>query len=204
MAQWWLAASITHDILSVHAKRSRCTLQFRTFLKNIISAWCKHLQVLTVLMEQDHVPSQSPGSWHQCCMLNPVSPHCQLFTNSRIVFGSAAMHFWHYPTDLGWSFIWTWNRWTSKLWNVITKIEIRKFSHPTAIRREWSSAQQPWICYGDLLCVSQSKTKRKAIICVLPQGGHFTGNNYVVVARQSCLPIWDRDFCLYCLPWLEL
>lgn len=37
--------------------------------------------------------------------------------------------------------------------------------------------------------VSQSKTKLKAIICVLPQGGHLTGNNYVVVVQQSCLPI---------------
>lgn len=134
-------------------------------------------------------------------MLNRVSPHCQLFTdNSRIVFGSLAMHFWHYPTDLGWSFMWTRNRRTSKLWNMITKIGIRKFSHPTAIRREWSRAQQTWFCFGDLLCVSQSKTKLKAIICVLPQGGHLTGNNYVVVARQSCLPIRDPDFYLYCLP----
>lgn len=38
---------------------------------------------------------------------------------------------------------------------------------------------------------SQSKTKLEAIICVLPQGGHLTRNNYVVVAPQSRLPIPD-------------
>lgn len=35
------------------------------------------------------------------------------------------------------------------------------------------------------------KQKRKAIICVLPKGGHLTGNNYVVVTQRSCLPIYE-------------
>lgn len=38
---------------------------------------------------------------------------------------------------------------------------------------------------------SNQKQKLKAIICALPQGGHLTGNNYVVVAERSCLPIWE-------------
>lgn len=43
----------------------------------------------------------------------------------------------------------------------------------------------------------QSKTKLKAIICVLPQGGHLTGNNYVVVVQQPCLPIFDCASILF-------
>lgn len=46
----------------------------------------------------------------------------------------------------------------------------------------------------------KSKTKLKAIICALPQGGHLNGNNYVVSAAKSCLPI--LCFYLYCLPLL--
>lgn len=41
---------------------------------------------------------------------------------------------------------------------------------------------------------TKSKTKLKAIICVLPQGGHLTGNNYVVVALSRNLVFLYETF----------
>lgn len=51
------------------------------------------------------------------------------------------------------------------------------------------------ICYGDLFMFpTKSKTKLKAIICALPQGGHLTGNNYVVVALSRNLVFLYETF----------
>ncbi len=79
--------------------------------------------------------------------VNRLSPHCQLLSNnSGIVFGCAAMHFWHYPTDLekgGPSC----EHETSKPWNAITRIGIRRFSH------ERCRAQQKAECVMEIFYV---------------------------------------------------
>lgn len=89
---------------------------------------------------------------------------------------------------------WGLGPWTEvKAWNM--KLSLRCFLQTATVLE----LHIPEICYGDLLCFSQSKTKPKAIICVLPQGGHLTGNNYVVAAQRSCLT--RLCFYLYCLPF---
>lgn len=47
------------------------------------------------------------------------------------------------------------------------------------------------------LCCSQSKTKRKAIICAPPQGGHLTGNNYEV----WCSTVFPTEDFFFTFTW---
>lgn len=174
---FWLSAwpftQSTIYMLYFHAKK-----EFQDIFQHIFFVWCKQLQVLTVLMEKDHVSSHSQGSGHHCCV---PPPKCQLFTNnSGAVFGSAAIHFWHI-------------QWIKK------KVALHlNWKHETFL----TSQQQYCISDGPAnkpamgaFHAFPNQTKQKAIICVLPQGGHLTENNRWLL--RSSLVFLYRDCTIY-------
>lgn len=183
-SSFWLSAwpftQSTIYMLYFHAKK-----EFQDIFQHIFFVWCKQLQVLTVLMEKDHVSSHSQGSDHHCCM---PPPKCQLFTNnSGAVFGSTAIHFWHI-------------QWIKK------KMALHlNWKHETFL----TSQQQYCISDGPAdkpamgaFHAFPNQTKLKAIICVLPQGGHLTENNRWLL-RSNLVFLYETVLSIL-LPLLEL
>lgn len=121
--------SIIHNILCFHAKKIRCHLHFRAFFKIYSLHDAKICKSLPSWWNETMFLITFPLLTTWLLHVNRVSLKCQLFTNNRgIVFGSAAMHFWHYPVDLekGGPSSEHMKPPNIKLWNVITEIGIRE------------------------------------------------------------------------------